>query len=498
MKITISSFVSRLAIVMLLFLCPPLIWADEVDKVITDRMRENNIAGLSLAIIQDGKIEARGYGFTDDRHQMSVTPATLFQAGSISKSVAAFGALRLVQEGQLSLDEDVNTKLRSWKVPENEFTQDKKVTLQGILSHSAGMTVHGFAGYARNEPIPTLVEVLNGTRPANSSPIRVNVIPGSLWRYSGGGYVVMQQMIMDVTNEPFPKFMSDTVLGPLGMTNSTYEQPLPPTMSSAAAAGYYANGSEVPGRWHVYPEMAPAGLWTTPSDLARFAIGVQQAYAGVSNPVLSRETVRQMLTAPNPSLSQTDGLGVFVRGSGKTFRFWHDGRNAGFDALMIEFPNIRKGAVIMINANDNKGTLDDIVGAIAKEYDWSGPAAGFGIKTNAAAVKAAAAAAQKWLKEIDNSQYAQSWLDASASFQSKVVEQEWEADLTRDRKPLGSLESRNLESAQYATQLPDAPGGQYVLMKFDTSFANKKSAIETVTFMLEKDGQWRSIGYFIK
>jgi len=360
----------RTTIFSLLFLWFMSARADELDNFIGDRMRENNITGLSLAIIQDGKIEARGYGFADDTHQTPVTAATLFQAGSISKCVAAFGALRLVQEGRLSLDADVNTELHSWKVPENEFTKDRKVTLRDILSHSAGFTVHGFAGYPRGGPVPTLLEVLDGTSPANSPPIRVNVVPGSLWRYSGGGYVVMQEMIVDATKEPFPKFMSETVLEPLGMTNSTYEQPLPETMSSAAAAGYYANGREVPGRWHVYPEMAPAGLWTTASDLARFAIGVQEAFTGTSNPVLSQPTVRQMLTVQHPSLSKADGLGVFLFGSGRTFRFAHDGRNAGFDALMVELPNAGKGAVIMINANDDKGTLNDIMKVVAKDYNW--------------------------------------------------------------------------------------------------------------------------------
>ncbi len=472
--------------------------ADEVDKAITDRMRANDITGLSLAIIQDGKIETRSYGFTDKTRKTPVTPTTLFQAGSVSKPVAAFGALRLVQEGKLSLDADVNTQLRSWKVPDNKFTQDKKVTLRGILDHTAGLTVHGFAGYASSEPVPALLEVLNGTKPANSSPIRVNVLPGSLWRYSGGGYVVMQQMIMDLTKEPFPQFMSETVLKPLGMTNSTYEQPLPQTMSAAAAAGYYADGREVPGRWHVYPEMAPAGLWTTASDLARFAIGVQQAYTGVSNPVLSQDTVRQMLTVQNPSLSKTYGLGVGVGGSGKTLRFSHGGRNEGFDSLMVEMPNVGKGAVIMINANDDKGALDEMTRAISMEYDWYGIAPGSGTKTNAAVEQAATAAAQKWLMEIDNGQYAQSWQDASVFFQGGVPEQKWESNMATDRKPLGVVQSRKLASAQYVTQLPDAPAGQYVLMRFYTSFANKKYVIETVTFMLEKDGEWKSAGYFVK
>jgi len=223
--------------------------ADGVDELITKRMREHQIIGLSLAIIQQGKIvKAQGYGFTDKSGKTPVTPTTLFQAGSISKAVAASGTLHLVEQGRLSLDTNVNAVLRTWKVPENEFTKEKKVTLRGILSHSAGLTVHGFPGYAMNSPVPTLVQVLDGTKPANTGAIRVDITPGSQARYSGGGYTVMQQLIIDVTEEPFTKFMHDTVLKPLGMTNSTYEQPLPPELSVRTATGYHANGEEVAGR----------------------------------------------------------------------------------------------------------------------------------------------------------------------------------------------------------------------------------------------------------
>ena len=345
--------------------------ADEVDDVITARMQERHITGLSLAIVQNCKIvKARGYGFTDKSGQTPVTPTTLFQAGSISKSVAAFGALHLVEEGKLFLDADVNTQLRTWKVPENEFTKDKKVTLRGILSHSAGLTIHGFPGYARLAPMPTLAQVLNGAMPANTAPIRVDIVPGTKWRYSGGGYTVMQQMIIDVTGKPFPEFMRDTVLQPLGMTNSTYDQPLPQNSVASTAAGYLANGKEIWGKWHIYPEMAAAGLWTTASDLARFTIGVQQALAGASNPVLSQTMTRQMFTIQNPSLSKADGLGVFVSGRENTRQFWHGGRNAGFDAFMIAYPNAGDGAVVMINANDNSGAVKDIVKTIAQKYNW--------------------------------------------------------------------------------------------------------------------------------
>ena len=215
-------------------------FADEVDDVVADKMRARDIPGLSLAIIQDGKIiKAQGYGFTDKGGQTAVTTNTLFQAGSVSKSVAAFGTLHLVEEGRLFLDTNVNAQLRTWKVPDNEHTQKEKVTLRRILSHSAGLTVHGFPGYATNTTMPTLLQVLDGVKPANTAAIRVDTVPGSQWRYSGGGYTVMQQLIIDTTGKPFPEFMSETVLKPLGMRNSSYEQPLPTELTGATAAGYF-------------------------------------------------------------------------------------------------------------------------------------------------------------------------------------------------------------------------------------------------------------------
>src|SRR5262249_3880498 len=179
---------------------------------------KSGIPGLSVAVLQDGKIvRSQGYGVTEKDAKGAVTADTLFQAGSVSKPVSAFGALRTVQKGRLSLDEDVNRTLTRWKVPENDFTKQKPVTLRGILTHTAGLTVHGFAGYEVGGPVPTLVQVLNGEKPANSDPIRVDLLPGIEWRYSGGGYTVMQQLLIDVTGKPFPEFMHETVLHPLGV-----------------------------------------------------------------------------------------------------------------------------------------------------------------------------------------------------------------------------------------------------------------------------------------
>lgn len=340
-----------------------------VDDVVATEMDNQGITGVSLAIIEGGGIvKAKGYGFTDSNRTTPVTTNTLFQAGSVSKPVGALGALRLVEAGKLSLDDDVNQSLKQWQVPQNEFTKDEKVTLRRILSHSAGLTVDGFPGYDTKAPLPTLRQVLDGTKPANTAAIRVDFVPGSASRYSGGGFIVMQQMMIDVTDKAFPELMRETVLAPLQMNASTYAQPLPPDRVTRAATGHYPNGKEVNGKWHIYPEMAAAGLWTTPSDLARFAISIQKALAGKENPVISASLTRQMLTVQKGNA----GLGLNLNGSEKILRFSHGGRNEGFDALLVAYAESGPGVVIMINANDNSGAVDRMVKAVRKEYHWPG------------------------------------------------------------------------------------------------------------------------------
>jgi CubicO group peptidase (beta-lactamase class C family) len=341
--------------------------ADKLDEFVQGIIETRHIAGLSLAVIKDSKIvKTAAYGMVDKETKTPVTTNTLFQAGSISKPVSTLGVLHLVEEKKISLDEDVNGKLRSWKVPENEFTKDEKVTLRRILSHNAGLTVHGFPGYNALLTRPTLLQVLNGEKPANTPPIRVDIVPGSKVRYSGGGFTVMQQLVIDVTGKPFPQFLSETVLAPLGMTNSTFEQPPPNSMATNTAHGYFPNGSRVGGWWHVYPEMAAAGLWTTPTDLARCAIAVQQSFAGMTNPVVSQKLTREMLTPQKEGV----GLGLFLERSGKNLRFKHGGRDEGFDALLVAYAEQGFGAVLMINSNDNTGGLERIVDFIAREYHW--------------------------------------------------------------------------------------------------------------------------------
>lgn len=342
-------------------------WGDvPVRWSLSERMAHYKTPGVSIAVVDGGRIAwARGFGVKEAGGSDPVTPATLFQAASISKPVAALATMRLVQEGRLSLDADVNDFLTSWKLPESELTRAEKVTLRRILSHTAGLTVDGFAGFAFDEPLPTLLQVLDGVKPAKNEPVRVVAVPETLSQYSGGGTTVMQVLVEDVTGVPYPEFLRKAVLDPIGMRHSTFEQPLPASLAPQAAAAHDEEGHVLPGKWNSYPMMAAAGLWTTPSDLARMIIDVQQTDAGASSHVLNQHSIRQMLTVAHPPF----GLGFMVEGRGKNLRFSHNGINNGFRAAFVGYVRRGQGAVVMVNSRGTELPFE-ILRSIAAEYDW--------------------------------------------------------------------------------------------------------------------------------
>jgi CubicO group peptidase (beta-lactamase class C family) len=335
---------------------------------IQERMIYHKVPGLSIAFVDHEKIQwAKGYGYMCFDSTGKVDKNTMFQAASISKPVAALMALKLVEEGKIALDEDVNKYLKDWKVETNEFTREKPITLRGLLTHTAGLTVHGFRGYAEGEEVPDIIQILDGEKPANSDPVRPDTISGSISRYSGGGYTVMQKLIEDVTGGTFPDLMQKNILGEIGMKNSTYQQPLPEAFQSNASPGNRGDGSKIEGNWYTYPEMAAAGLWTTPVDLAKYMIEVQRSYKGRSNKILSREMTIQMLTQQ----AENQGLGPGVRGNGDSLTFSHGGANEGFRCMLFGFANTGKGFVIMTNSDNGSAVTWEIIRAIDEVYNWN-------------------------------------------------------------------------------------------------------------------------------
>ncbi len=337
-----------------------------------ERIARDTVPGFSVALIEGNEIAwARGYGVLETGGDEAVTSETLFQAASISKPVSAMAALRLVETGTLDPDANVNEALRSWQVPENEHTREHKVTLRGLLSHTAGLTVRGYRGYAASQEVPTVQQVLDGEPPANSDPVRVMQEPGTGFCYSGGGYTVMQQLIEDVTGKPFADLLQELVLDKLGMTHSTFEQPLSKAYAARAATAHWGGGEPVPGKWHTYPELATAGLWSTPSDLARFAVEVLKSHTGESNAVLSVEMTRQMLTPP-ASNSYSYGLGLDVIEAEGWTRFEHLGWNEGYHSFMCGYIGAGQGVAWMSNGENGKLLGQEVMRGLAGVYGWPG------------------------------------------------------------------------------------------------------------------------------
>jgi len=343
-------------------------------------MKAKGVPGMSVAVIHDYKVAwAKGYGVTEMGGSTSVTPRTLFLAGSISKPVTALAALALVDAGKLSLDSDVNGSLTSWKIPPNAFTKDQNLTVARILDHTSGITGGDFfPGYAIDTPVPTLLQVLKGEAPATNAPVVLTRAPGTEWSYSGNGYLVLQQLLVDSTSDSFPDLVQRLVFVPLGMTQSTFEQPLPSQLALIAAHGTLIGGKPVPGGWHVQPETAAGGLWTTPTDLAKLAIEITLESQGKSHGVLSRGTAHAMIE-PHwargviNTLGTTDdpdemGFGFFV---GAHHRFGHIGGNVGYQATMVMFADSGNGAVIMTNSDIGLHAGNALLDAIAKVYGWN-------------------------------------------------------------------------------------------------------------------------------
>jgi len=339
---------------------------DSVQKMnIYERMEHYNVPGVSIAVVENGRVKwAKGYGYANTKDSTVVDTETLFQAGSISKPIAALSALKLAEDGNVALDKDVNEYLKGWQVPENEFTKDEKVTLERLLTHTAGMTVHGFPGYQQKDSFPEITDVLNGD--GNTPKIFVDTTPGSNWRYSGGGYTVMEKVVEDVSDLPLEAYMEKNILGPMGMKNSTYEQPISKKYQNNISAAYYRNGEIIEGLWHNYPEQAAAGLWTTPSDLTVYCIEVQEILKGKKDGILTKETVEKMLTKHKNDW----GLGPSLNGEKDSLVFGHGGKNAGFTNNMSAYAHLGHAVIVMTNADNGGQLAREIELGIFDYYGW--------------------------------------------------------------------------------------------------------------------------------
>ena len=338
-------------------------------STVAELMEEFGVPGVSVAVIQDFKIHwAKAYGVADVETGQLVDIETMFQAASISKPVAAIGVLRAVQDGLFSLDDDINDILDSWTLDGREFTRNRPVTPRTLTSHTSGLgDGFGFPGYDPEQPLPTTVQILEGHELSNVGSVFMEREPLTFYEYSGGGVTVMELALSDVRRRPFVDVLQEGVLAPIGMTRSSYAQPISPEHNQNAARAHDNNGESRGPKWHVYPEHAAAGLWTTPTDLARLIIEVQRSARGESNRVLSQSMIQEML---NPVGVGPFAVGFTVSKVGEGWYFSHGGSNWGFRALMLAHKVKGYGLVVMTNADQGSTVINEISRRIQYTYNW--------------------------------------------------------------------------------------------------------------------------------
>jgi CubicO group peptidase (beta-lactamase class C family) len=328
-------------------------------------MAQLHVPAASVAVVKDMEIVwTEAWGVLELGQPAQATPSTLFQSASISKAVAAVGALCLVRDGQLSLDDDIESVLHSWHLPRESYTE--QVTLRRLLSHSAGTGTPGFEGYAADAPLPTLPQMLDGEPPANSPAVRLYTSPGTQFSYSGGGYLIVQAMMEEVTGAPFAQVMRERVFAPLGMDNSHYA-PLDPALHARAASGH-VNRAPIPGKGPIHIESAPGGLWTTPSDLAMLTIEIMRAYQGATGPVLTPTIVQTMFTSEFWDF----GLGVRVLGEGDALHINHGGATRGWHGQFIAYPARGESITVLTNGANGYVLWPEIERGIAQSLGWPG------------------------------------------------------------------------------------------------------------------------------
>ena len=339
-----------------------------VEPLIARLMERPDVAGMSIAVV-DGYdlVIARSYGTRVQRAGARMTPNTLLQAASLSKVVTAVAALRLVERRVLALDEDVNRRLVSWKLPVGGLATGEQVTLGHLLSHTGGVNVEGFQGYAPDAALPNSLQILRGDAPANNPPIIAGEPPGRQ-RYSGGGYQVVQRVLEDVTGRGFDQFMHDEVFTVAGMDHSVFAVAPPPSLRAEVAEGHALQTSgELAAVTFQHPEFAAGGLWSTASDLGRLVAGLLRAWRGDLGQLLSPESVRGMM---EPSGERRMGLGVMVRDSDEGRYFMHTGQNVGFRSLLLGFLETGQGVVLMFNAEVDRAVAMELVAAVGREFEW--------------------------------------------------------------------------------------------------------------------------------
>jgi CubicO group peptidase (beta-lactamase class C family) len=321
------------------------------------------VPGAAIAVVEDGQVKWVGaFGLADIAQQTGISEQTVFQVASVSKSVAALAVMKLVEDGKIHLEDPAEHYLTRWRLPESAF-DSQEVTIRRLLSHSAGLTLHGYPGYHPQTELPTLEASLSGTGLATPG-VTLADQPGAAFRYSGGGFTLLELIVEEVTGMRFADYADTEILLPLGMNNSSFEWR--PHLQANTAQAYDKDLNVLPN--YLFTEKAAAGLYSTIGDLSRFMIAEYDSYRGQG--LLSRQTMadiyRPVIEVGGRSsfVYQHSGLGHFINATPHgTILVTHDGGNEGWRSNFTLIPETGHGIVILTNGNNGHYLISEVLDA---------------------------------------------------------------------------------------------------------------------------------------
>jgi CubicO group peptidase (beta-lactamase class C family) len=342
----------------------------DFEAEMLQKMSDYNIPGLSISIIEDGKISySKGLGLLQYGNKKPVDDESIFSVGSISKVGTAVIVLKLVESGKIDLETSVNQYLKSWKLKDLSGKIDSKVTIKHLLSHTAGLNNYGFVDYQPDEKLPSTLQILQGSYPAKNNRVQITSTVGKDYKYSGGGTTILQLLVEEITKMPFDKAADSILFKPLKLNRSTYENPLPKTFGNIAKA-HNSKGKPraLPRGYESMPESAASGLWTTSKNIASLMLTIMNSYNSYENTFLKQDLAKKMMSQISPS---PHGLGPELKGQGKNKIFLHGGSNDSYKARFVGNLHNKNGYAVCVNGANGNDFIMDIEKLIYRHMNWN-------------------------------------------------------------------------------------------------------------------------------
>lgn len=333
----------------------------DLNAILQRIYTESSIPGMSVSIVQDNKTDNYVFGYTNCSDSKKIDLHTQFQAGSISKVFAALAIILLNEEKKINLHEDIRPY-----IDKIDFDVNEKITVAQLVSMTAGLNVESFQGYEQDVPLPSLREIISGHAPANNTRVELVAKPGSKYLYSGGGYTILELLIETLSGQTYINFVKENILEKVDMNDTTFLMQKNSEINNIAC-GTDANDNKIASGWKLYPQLAAAGIWTTPNDLANLATNIIASYKNSPHGLFSSTSINHILKR---QINSTYGLGFHISECEHALCIDKAGATEGYRSIMLVYPELGNAIIVMTNSSKGTAVFKNVLRAVEDYYNW--------------------------------------------------------------------------------------------------------------------------------